>query len=73
MTWPGPNRRTVGGEKIGGVWCHVWRRHEALRDTYFVEDLFVCADGAIGCERLTDPAGLGGCWIRGWSRPGIPG
>lgn len=59
MAWRGPTYRTVDGERVDGVWCHVWRRHQ-LVDTYSVHDLVVYADGAIECERfeLTDLAGL---------------
>lgn len=59
MTWRGPTYRTVGGEKVDGVWCHVWRRHQ-LGDVYYVDDLVVYADGAIKCEGtdLIDLAGL---------------
>ncbi|WP_406446602.1 NADAR family protein [Streptomyces sp. NBC_01613] len=56
MTWRGPTHRTVDGERIDGVWCHVWRRH--WRGEYSVDDLFVYADGAVLCEKLTDLAGL---------------
>ncbi|WP_445276325.1 hypothetical protein, partial [Streptomyces drozdowiczii] len=27
MTWRGPTYRMVDGERIDGVWCHIWRRH----------------------------------------------
>ncbi|MCI3275574.1 NADAR family protein [Streptomyces cylindrosporus] len=57
MGWRGPTYRTVDGERIGGTWCHVWRRHRGS-DEYFVEDLVVFADGAVGCGELTDLAGL---------------
>ncbi|MEU5536674.1 NADAR family protein [Streptomyces sp. NPDC020362] len=50
----------MDGQRIDGVWCHVWRRN--LRHAYDVDDLFVYADGAILCERLTDLAGLEG-WL----------
>ncbi|MEU9667835.1 NADAR family protein [Streptomyces bobili] len=57
MTWKGPTFRTVDGERIDGVWCHVWQWDE-WRDTYVVEDLLVYADGTVRCERTTDLAGL---------------
>ncbi|MEV8531875.1 NADAR family protein [Streptomyces sp. NPDC051211] len=57
MTWRGPTYRVVDGERIEGLWRHVWRR--GWSGTYYVDDLLVFADGAIGCEELTDIAGLG--------------
>jgi hypothetical protein len=59
MEWRGPTYRTVDGERVDGVWCHVWRRHERSAG-YFVDDLYVYADGAIKCggPGLTDLAGL---------------
>ncbi|MDN3022065.1 NADAR family protein [Streptomyces sp. S.PB5] len=59
MTWRGPTHRTVDGERVDGVWCHVWRRYP-LSDVYYVDDLFVYADGAIKCggPDLIDLAGL---------------
>ncbi|MEU7602008.1 NADAR family protein [Streptomyces sp. NPDC040724] len=59
MTWHGPTFRISDGEHIDGAWCLVWRRHYLL-DEYFVEHLFVYADGRItpGYE-ATDLAGLG--------------
>ncbi|MEU6260056.1 NADAR family protein [Streptomyces sp. NPDC047043] len=47
----------MDGERISGTWTHVWRRAQ-WDDTYFVDDLFVYADGAVGCMELTDLAGL---------------
>lgn len=58
MTWRGPTYRMVGGERIDGAWCHVWRRYRADAD-YYVDDLIVFADGAITCGERTDLAGLG--------------
>ncbi|MEV0175971.1 NADAR family protein [Streptomyces sp. NPDC050803] len=57
MSWSGPTHRVVGGEKIDGVWCHVWRRNP-YSEVYVVEDLFVFADGAVHCEERTDLEGL---------------
>lgn len=48
--------RVVDGERIDGVWRHVWRR--GWSGSYYVEDLLVYADGAIGSPELTDMAGL---------------
>lgn len=56
MTWRGPTHRTVDGQKVDGVWCHVWRR--LLGGGYAVDDLFVYGDGAILCEEFTDLDGL---------------
>ncbi|WP_282701540.1 NADAR domain-containing protein [Streptomyces sp. CC219B] len=47
----------MGGERIDGVWCHVWRRH-SYSEEYFVQDLVVFADGAVHCGDRTDLAGL---------------
>lgn len=57
MTWRRPTYRMVGGERIDGAWCHVWRRRRA-EAKWFVSDLVVFADGAIVCEERTDMAGL---------------
>ncbi|MES5822526.1 NADAR family protein [Streptomyces sp. RG80] len=58
MEWRGPTYRMVDGERVDGVWCHVWRQ-DPLIATH-VHDLVVYADGAIEWERseLTDLAGL---------------
>lgn len=58
MTWRGPTYRTVDGERIDGVWCHVWLRSH-WNDQYVLDDLIVYADGAVRCERQTDLRGLG--------------
>lgn len=47
----------VDGERIDGVWCHVWLRHP-WNGKYFLEDLFLFADGAVKCEDWTDLPGL---------------
>ncbi|MFE2017942.1 NADAR family protein [Streptomyces sp. NPDC059499] len=47
----------MDGERIEGVWCHVWLRSH-WNDQYFLDDLLVYADGAVRCERLTDLRGL---------------
>nr|WSX75536.1 NADAR family protein [Streptomyces sp. NBC_00899] len=57
MTWRGPTYRMVDGERIDGVWCHVWRRSR-WDSRYFIDDLIVFADGAIRCEERTDLSGL---------------
>ncbi|MER6446146.1 NADAR family protein [Streptomyces venezuelae] len=59
MTWHGPTFRISDGEHIDGSWCLVWRRHD-LAHEYFVEHLFVYADGRItrGQYDATDLAGL---------------
>ncbi|MFF2849970.1 NADAR family protein [Streptomyces sp. NPDC058001] len=57
MTWRGPTYRTVGGERIEGVWCHVWQLNQSS-GRYFLDDLIVFADGAIRCEEWTDLRGL---------------
>ncbi|WP_133913580.1 NADAR family protein [Streptomyces sp. NBC_00582] len=57
MTWRRPTWRIVDGESINGTWTHVWRRVQRT-DEYYVDDLFVYADGAVGCSELTDLAGL---------------
>ncbi|MBD0838090.1 NADAR family protein [Streptomyces sp. TRM68416] len=57
MSWRGPTHRVVGGERIDGAWCHVWRR-SPYHEEYFVEDLVVFADGAVHCEERTDLEGL---------------
>ncbi|WP_406120970.1 NADAR family protein [Streptomyces sp. NBC_00989] len=48
MAWDGPTYRMVDGERIDGVWCHVWRRHD-LGTKYYVDDLVVYADGSVSC------------------------
>ncbi|MGW1532474.1 NADAR family protein [Streptomyces aureus] len=58
MFWERPTYRMVDGERIDGAWCHVWRRHR-VDSRYFVADLTVYADGAIGCGGRTDLDGLG--------------
>jgi hypothetical protein len=55
MTWAGPTHRWVEGERINGVWCHVWVRGYS---GFFVRDLFVFADGSIRCEGSFDLEGL---------------
>ncbi|MEU1182013.1 NADAR family protein [Streptomyces sp. NPDC005820] len=57
MTWRRPTWRIVDGERISGTWTHVWRRVQGT-DRYYVDDLFVYADGAVGCSELADMAGL---------------
>lgn len=47
----------VGGERIDGAWCHVWRRYRP-DSAYYLDDLVVFADGAIICGERTDLAGL---------------
>ncbi|RFU36992.1 NADAR family protein [Actinomadura logoneensis] len=63
MFWRGPTRRVVAGETVPGVWCHVWvTRRSATRP--HVDDLFVFADGLIGC----DGTGLDGTDVEGLRR-----
>ncbi|HEY9327529.1 MAG TPA: NADAR family protein [Streptomyces sp.] len=57
MTWRGPTYRMVDGERIDGVWCHIWRRGQ-LGGDYYLDDLVVFADGAITCGERTDLTGL---------------
>ncbi|UZK57819.1 NADAR family protein [Streptomyces drozdowiczii] len=57
MTWRGPTYRMVDGERIDGVWCHIWRRHQ-MGGGYYLDDLIVFADGSITCGERTDLAGL---------------
>ncbi|RKN10430.1 NADAR family protein [Streptomyces radicis] len=57
MRWRGPMYRRVDGERIDGVWCHVWRRLPVTGD-HVVDDLGVWADGAIRCEEELSLAGL---------------
>ncbi len=59
MTWRGPTYRTVGGERISGVWCHVWQRVRTDGE-YFPEDLFVFADGEVRFGQWPQPSGAGG-------------
>lgn len=47
----------VGGERIDGAWCHIWRR-DRMGGGYYVDDLVVFADGRITCGEHTDLAGL---------------
>ncbi|WP_406393656.1 NADAR family protein [Streptomyces sp. NBC_00887] len=47
----------MDGERIEGVWCHVWLR-SPWNDEYFLDDLIVYADGAVRCEERTDLRGL---------------
>lgn len=47
MVWSGPTFRMVDGERIAGVWTHVWVRPLRAGGGYFVQDLFAYADGAI--------------------------
>ncbi|MGZ2356902.1 NADAR family protein [Streptomyces sp. 372A] len=66
MTWRGPTYRMVDGERIDGVWCHIWRRHQR-GGGYYLDDLVVFADGRITCGERTDLDGLArklaaGCW-----------
>lgn len=65
MTWRGPTYRMVDGERIGGAWCHVWRRYRPDGE-YYLDDLVVFADGAISCGEGTDLAGLAELLARGW-------
>ncbi|MCQ4211749.1 NADAR family protein [Streptomyces longispororuber] len=57
MTWRGPTYRTVDGERIDGVWSHVWQRLDADHP-YCVDDLIVYADGTITWDTDTDLSGL---------------
>ncbi|MBT2455224.1 hypothetical protein [Streptomyces sp. ISL-86] len=60
MSWRRPTYKTVDGERIDGVWCHIWRRR-AFDGEYSLEDLFVYADGAIQCGfPSVDPLDLAG-------------
>ena len=57
MAWRGPTYRTVDGERIDGVWCHVWRRGD-FRGEYYVDDLVLYADGTVVCGEGMDLPGL---------------
>ncbi|WP_416962174.1 NADAR family protein [Streptomyces sp. Agncl-13] len=48
MAWRGPTYRTVDGERIDGVWCHIWRRTD-FSGEYYVDDLVLYADGSVSC------------------------
>lgn len=56
VTWHGPTYRLVDGSRVDGRWCHVWVKGYS---GYYVDDLFVFADGAIGCGELMDLDALG--------------
>ncbi|MEU2253352.1 NADAR family protein [Nocardia xishanensis] len=55
MVWKKPTYRVVDGERIDGVWSHVWVQGHSR---YYVDDLFVYADGVIRCGELFDLPGL---------------
>ncbi|WP_405864292.1 NADAR family protein [Streptomyces sp. NBC_01515] len=48
MAWRGPTYRMVDGERIDGVWCHIWRRAD-FGGEYYVDDLVLYADGSVSC------------------------
>lgn len=56
MAWNGPTYRLVDGERINGAWCHVWVKSHSH---FFVDDLFVYADGTFSCQGTFDLQGLG--------------
>lgn len=39
----------VDGERIDGVWCHIWRRTD-FSGEYYVDDLVLYADGSVSCD-----------------------
>ncbi|MEV6508094.1 NADAR family protein [Streptomyces sp. NPDC051642] len=47
----------VDGERIDGVWCHIWRRTD-FSGEYYVNDLVLYADGTVVCDGATDLPGL---------------
>lgn len=57
MAWRRPTYRTVDGERIDGIWCHVWRRAD-FGGEYYVDDLVLYADGTVACGEPTDLLGL---------------
>lgn len=56
MAWKGPTNRLVDGERIDGAWSHVWVKGHS---SYYVDDLFVYADGLLRCGDTFDLQGLG--------------
>lgn len=56
MAWKRPTNRLVDGERIDGAWSHVWVKGHS---SYYVDDLFVYADGLLRCGDTFDLQGLG--------------
>jgi predicted NAD-dependent protein-ADP-ribosyltransferase YbiA (DUF1768 family) len=56
MAWKRPTSRLMGGERIAGAWSHVWVKGYS---SYYVDDLFVYADGLLRCGDDFDLRGLG--------------
>lgn len=56
MAWKKPTYRLVDGEQIDGAWCHVWVKRYS---SFFVDDLFLYADGTFRCQETFDLRGLG--------------
>lgn len=55
MVWKRPTHRLVDGERVEGVWCHVWVKGHS---GYYVDDLFAYADGSLRCGEAFDLRGL---------------
>ncbi|TDC75295.1 NADAR family protein [Actinomadura sp. 7K507] len=55
MVWRRPTYRLVDGERVDGVWCHVWIKSYS---GYYVDDLFAYADGLLRCGEVFDLRGL---------------